>query len=54
MKFLVEAHLPPRLCTVLQAAGHDAIHTGGLEAKNRTPDESINRVSLAEERIVVT
>jgi predicted nuclease of predicted toxin-antitoxin system len=54
MKFLVDAHLPPRLCMVLQAAGHDAIHTGGLEAKNRTPDESINRVSLAEERIVVT
>ena len=54
MKFLVDAHLPPRLCAVLQAAGHDAIHTGGLAAKNRTPDEIINQVSLAEERVVVT
>ncbi len=54
MKFLVDAHLPPRLCAVLQAAGHDAVHTSALLAHNRTPDEAINQVSLAEERIVVT
>ena len=27
MKFLVDAHLPPGLCALLLAAGHDAIHT---------------------------
>lgn len=54
MKFLVDAHLPPSLCTVLQAAGHDAIHTNRLTAHNRTPDEIINQLSLAEQRAVVT
>jgi predicted nuclease of predicted toxin-antitoxin system len=54
MKFLVDAHLPPRLCAVLQAAGHEATHTAGLAARNQTPDEIINQVSLAEMRVVVT
>jgi predicted nuclease of predicted toxin-antitoxin system len=54
MKFLVDAHLPPRLCAVLQAAGYDAIHTSTLSTQNRTPDEVINQVSLAEKRVVVT
>ncbi len=27
MKFLIDAHLPPSLRAVFQAAGHDAIHT---------------------------
>lgn len=54
MKFVVDAHLPPRLCAVLQAAGHDAIHTGQLVARNQTPDEIINQLSLAEQRVVVT
>ena len=30
MKFLVDAHLPPGLCGLLQAAGHDARHTHQL------------------------
>lgn len=54
MKFVVDAHLPPGLCAVLQAAGHDAIHTGRLPAQNRTTDEIINQLSLAETRVVVT
>jgi len=54
MKFVVDAHLPPKLCAVLRAAGHDTIHTSTLAARNRTPDETINQVSLAEERVVVT
>ncbi len=36
------------------AAGHDATRTGKLTAGNRTPDEIISQVSLAEERVVVT
>lgn len=54
MKFLVDAQLPPRLCEVLQAAGHDVIHTSQLTAHNRTPDEIINQISLTEKRVVVT
>lgn len=54
MRFLVDAHLPPGLCVILKAAGHDAIHTSELIAKNQTPDEVINELSLKEQRIVVT
>ncbi len=54
MRFLVDAHLPPGLCAILQAAGHDAIHTCQLPAQNGTPDEAINLVSLREERVVVS
>jgi predicted nuclease of predicted toxin-antitoxin system len=54
MKFAVDAHLPPGLCAVLQAAGHDAIHTRQLTAQNRTTDEVLNALSLQEQRVVVT
>jgi len=54
MKFVVDAHLPPGLCALLQAAGHDAIHTSQLTAQNRTPDEILNELSLREQRVVVT
>jgi predicted nuclease of predicted toxin-antitoxin system len=54
MNFLVDAHLPPGLCALLQAAGHDAIHTRQLTAQNRTHDETINELSLREQRVVVT
>jgi predicted nuclease of predicted toxin-antitoxin system len=54
MRFLVDAHLPPGLCVLLQAAGHDAIHTRQLPAQNRTPDQVINEISLREQRVVVT
>ncbi len=54
MKFLVDAHLPRALCAVLQAAGHEAIHTSQLPAQNRTTDKVINALSVKEERVVVT
>jgi len=54
MKFVVDAHLPPALCALLQAAGHDAVHTSSLSAQNRTPDEILNELSLREQRVVVT
>jgi predicted nuclease of predicted toxin-antitoxin system len=54
MKFVVDAHLPPGLCALLQAAGHDAIHTSRLTAQNRTPDKVLNDLSLREQRVVVT
>ena len=54
MKFVVDAHLPPGLCILLQAGGHEAIHTSQLSAQNRTTDEALNALSLAEQRVVVT
>lgn len=54
MKFVVDAHLPPGLCGVLQSAGHDAVHTRSLPAQNRTPDEVINELSIREQRVVIT
>ena len=54
MNFLVDAHLPPGLCAVLQHGGHDTVHTRQLTAQNRTPDEVINELSVKEQRVVVT
>ncbi|MBC7369187.1 MAG: DUF5615 family PIN-like protein [Undibacterium sp.] len=54
MKFLVDAHLFQRLCAALIGAGHDTFHTSRLAARNQTPDEMISRLSLAEQRVVVT
>ncbi len=54
MKFLVDAHLPPGLCGLLQAAGHDARHTRQLPAKNQTTDNVINLLSAKEKRVVIS
>ena len=54
MKFLVDAHLPPSLCALLQAAGHDALHTSGLPAQNKTPDRVINELSVTDQRVVIS
>jgi predicted nuclease of predicted toxin-antitoxin system len=54
MRFLVDAHLPPGLCIVLQKGEHEAIHTRELLAKNRTKDSEINEISIREERIVLS
>lgn len=54
MKFLVDAHLPPGLCALLQAAGHDAIHTTQLPAQNRTADPVINELSVTDKRVVIS
>ena len=54
MKFLIDAQLPRRLATQLENHGHDVRHTLDLPAGNRTSDAEINRLSIEEERIVVT
>ena len=54
MKFLVDAHLPLAICRILEAAGHDAVHTRELPSGNGTPDAEINRISTAQRRIVVS
>jgi predicted nuclease of predicted toxin-antitoxin system len=54
VKFLVDAHLPPALCALLEAGGHEAVHASQLAAQNRTPDEVINELSLQERRVVMS
>ena len=54
MKFLVDAHLPRRLCAVLAQRGHDATHTLDLPSGNTTKDRVINQLSFEEQRVVVS
>jgi predicted nuclease of predicted toxin-antitoxin system len=54
MKFLVDAHLPASLCALLQAAGHDAVHTSQLVARNKSTDPVLNELSLTEQRVVIS
>jgi predicted nuclease of predicted toxin-antitoxin system len=54
VNFVVDAHLPPDVCALLRAAGHDAIHTTQLPEQNRTPDQILNELSLREQRVVVS
>jgi predicted nuclease of predicted toxin-antitoxin system len=54
MKFLIDAHLPPSLRAVFQAAGHDAVHTLDMPDQNASRDGLLNEVSMAEMRVVVT
>lgn len=54
MKFLVDAHLPRRLCALLAEHGHDATHTLDLRTGNATKDRIINQLSFEEQRIVIS
>ena len=54
MNFLVDAHLPRSLCALLAQHGHDATHTFALPEQNATKDGIINRISFAEQRVVVS
>ena len=54
MKFLLDAQLPLRLARWMRKQGHDVLHTRDLPHGNRTEDRDINRISLREQRTVVT
>ena len=54
MRFLIDAHLPPRIVHLLNDAGHDALHASTLPDGNQTTDHEINRVSMSESRVVVS
>ena len=54
MKFLVDAQLPKALADFLRSRGFDAIHATELTDGNDTQDHEINRISLAENRIVIS
>ena len=52
MKFLVDAHLPRKLAIQLKDMGYDTRHTLGLPLGNRTTDQFINELSIAEQRLI--
>jgi predicted nuclease of predicted toxin-antitoxin system len=54
MRFIVDAHLPFGLCTLLQAAGHETTHTRQLPDQNRTTDEVINELSIKDRMVVIS
>ena len=54
MKFIARAHLPKSLAYFLRENGYDVVHTSELPDGNDTPDDEINRLSLAENRIVIS
>ena len=54
MKFLIDTQLPRKLAKTINDAVYRAIHTSLLPEANKTTDESINRLSIAEEWIVIT
>jgi predicted nuclease of predicted toxin-antitoxin system len=54
MKFLIDAQLPMRIANLLENLGYDVIHTRNLPLKNATPDSEINKLSILEQRIVIT
>lgn len=54
MKFLLDAQLPPSLKLLFIQKGYDCIHTLDLKAGNDTTDNMINKISIAEKRILIT
>jgi predicted nuclease of predicted toxin-antitoxin system len=54
MKFLVDANLPFKLALKLKELGFDTIHTDELTNKEKTTDKEIRKVSLDQDRIVIT
>ena len=54
MKFIVDAQLPKSLARFLTENGLDAIHTLDLPLKNVTADNYINKLSIKEQRVVIS
>ena len=54
MRFLLDAHIPRRLCHQLRLAGHDCQHAELLPDGNRSSDIDIGRIADATEAVVVT
>ena len=54
MKFLLDAQLPPSLKQLFIDKGYDCIHMLDLENGNDTPDSIINKISVDQQRILIT
>lgn len=53
-RWLIDAQLPVRLAIAWRADGQDVVHTSELPAGNMTSDEELNRLSLEQQRVMVT
>ena len=54
MKFLLDAQRPPSLKQLFISKGYDCIHTLDLKSGNDTPDKIINKITVEEQRILIT
>jgi len=54
MKFLIDAQLPRRLAAELKQAGFEATHTLELPDGNRTTDQGLIELSIANQLVLVT
>lgn len=54
MKFLLDAQLPPSLKQLFIANGYNCIHTIDLSEGNDTADKIINKISVTQQRILIT
>jgi predicted nuclease of predicted toxin-antitoxin system len=54
MRFIVDAHLPKTLAYSLREKGFNVLQTSELPDRNDTTDTEINRLSIAENRIVIS
>lgn len=54
MKFLIDANLPFKLAQSLKNKGYDVIHTDDMPNKERTKDNEIRKVSIEQNRIIIT
>lgn len=54
MDFIVDAQLPIDISDMLNARGHNSIHTTQLPKKNLTSDDEIRILSMHEKRVVIT
>ncbi len=54
MRWLIDAQLPMRLAHHLRQMGVEVLHTAEMPLGNRTPDEEIKGLSIAQAYVVVT
>ena len=52
MKLILDAHLPASLTQYFP--GHDVVHTSFLPEGNLTADNTINQISILEDRVLIT
>lgn len=54
MIFLIDAHLPKSIGAILEALGHEAIHTSALPKGNASSDEQILRMAMEKDATVIS
>jgi predicted nuclease of predicted toxin-antitoxin system len=54
MRFLIDAQLPRRLAAQLRQAGFKVTHTLDLPERNRTTDQTLINLSLAQKAVLIT